>query len=394
MAMPMDSSRNPSRMMVAGLRSPLRFPARIATANMLSDSGASDSPACSALYSRTIWKKIGSAIIAPPSATCWSSWPEIPRRNIFERNRSGSIRASLPARFRRTSHQASSASDTAPMASSAPTASPPSCHTRMPRTRPPMPKTDRTAPTRSMPRSPVYGHVPDPADPGQDDRDDDQLEREADAPRQEGRDEPAEQRADGGRDGGRGADERVDPLLVGALEVAVDERLHRGEQERRAEAAEDRPEDDDRPQVLGEGHRQGADRVAEQAQDVGLLAPDQVADLAADQDERRGDEGLEGDRRLDAAHRGAEVGDDRGDRDVHQGRVDDQDEHRRREQEREPPIELGGRRGGLRRWLRSCGRRCRRCRCRRSRRCAGARPAAHELAGLGDDDDERGQRRC
>ncbi len=256
----------------------------------------------------------------------------------------------MPARFRRTSHQARSASDTAPIASSAPTASPPSCHTRIPSTSPPMPSTDRTAPTRSMPRSPVKGTSLIRPIPDRTTRDDDQLEQEADAPREEGRDEPAEQRADGGRDGRGGADERVDALLAGALEVAVDERLHRGEQQRRAEAAEDGPEDDDRPQVLGEGHRQRADRVAEQAQDVGLLAPDQVADLAADQDERRRDEGLQGDRRLDAAHRGPEVGDDGRDRHVHQGRVDDQDEHRCREEQRETSIELGGhlrrRRGG------------------------------------------------
>ena len=44
---------------------------------------------------------------------------------------------------------------------------------------------------------------------------------------------------------------------------------------------------DDRGEALGERHRQRADRVAEQAEHVGTLASDQVADLAADQDERR-----------------------------------------------------------------------------------------------------------
>ena len=39
---------------------------------------------------------------------------------------------------------------------------------------------------------------------------------------------------------------------------------------------------------------------AEQAQDVGALAPEEIADLAADQDERGGDERLERDRGLDA----------------------------------------------------------------------------------------------
>ena len=44
-----------------------------------------------------------------------------------------------------------------PIASSSATDSPPSCHTRTPTTRPPIPTTERTAPTTSTDRSPVYG---------------------------------------------------------------------------------------------------------------------------------------------------------------------------------------------------------------------------------------------
>ena len=98
-----------------------------------------------------------------------------------------------------------------------------------------------------------------------------------------------------------------DLLLGRAFEVAVDERLHRGQQQRRAEPADDRPEDDDRRQALRERHRQRADRVAEQAEHVGALAPDEVADLAADEDERGRDQRLERDRRLDAADGRVEV---------------------------------------------------------------------------------------
>ena len=43
-------------------------------------------------------------IIAPPSATFWSSCPEIPSRNSLDVKRSGSISVGLPSRFRRTSH--------------------------------------------------------------------------------------------------------------------------------------------------------------------------------------------------------------------------------------------------------------------------------------------------
>ena len=85
---------------------------------MLSDSGASDSPACIALYSRVICKKSGSAIIAPPSVICCIICPEIPIRKCGNRNRSGSSRVGLPSRLRLTSHQASSASATAPSAMS------------------------------------------------------------------------------------------------------------------------------------------------------------------------------------------------------------------------------------------------------------------------------------
>ena len=56
------------------------------------------------------------------------------------------------------------------------------------------------------------------------------------------------------------------------LEVAVDRGLHRREEERGPETADDRPEDDDREQALRERHRQRADRISEQAEDVRALA--------------------------------------------------------------------------------------------------------------------------
>ena len=76
---------------------------------MLSDSGASDRPACMALYSSTICRKIGSAIIVPPSAICCIICRRCRAGSACERNRSGSISAGLPGRLRRTSHQASAA---------------------------------------------------------------------------------------------------------------------------------------------------------------------------------------------------------------------------------------------------------------------------------------------
>ena len=55
-ATPTTSRPKPSRMISLGRRSAALRPASSATANMLSDSGASDRPASIALYSSTIWR--------------------------------------------------------------------------------------------------------------------------------------------------------------------------------------------------------------------------------------------------------------------------------------------------------------------------------------------------
>ncbi len=154
-AIPRLDRKKPARMIAAGRRSPAFLPATSAAANMVSDSGASDSPACRALYSSVIWKNSGRAIMAPPRVTCCSIWAVTPAVKFGCRNRSGSSRVTFCSRLRRTSHRASSTSATAPSAISRPTSSPPSCQTRIPSTTPPMPTTDRTAPTRSIWREPV-----------------------------------------------------------------------------------------------------------------------------------------------------------------------------------------------------------------------------------------------
>ncbi len=53
-ATPTARSRKPARMILLGLRPPAFLPATSATANMLSESGAIERPASSALYSSTI----------------------------------------------------------------------------------------------------------------------------------------------------------------------------------------------------------------------------------------------------------------------------------------------------------------------------------------------------
>ena len=89
--------------MLLGRRPPALRPASSATANMLSESGARVKPVFIALYSSVIWRKIGSAIIAPPSVTFCSNWPEIPVVKCGNLNSPGSINVGFPARLRRTS---------------------------------------------------------------------------------------------------------------------------------------------------------------------------------------------------------------------------------------------------------------------------------------------------
>ena len=155
MPSPATSRMNPTRMRFAGRPLALR-PARIATKNMLSDSGAIDSPASRALYSSTICRYSGSTIMVPPSAICCISCPLTPDWKTFDLKSTGSISVALPRFLRLTSHQAKPSSAMMPSPISSATYSPPSCHTRMPRTMPPMPITESTAPPQSTTREPVY----------------------------------------------------------------------------------------------------------------------------------------------------------------------------------------------------------------------------------------------
>ena len=186
----------------------------------------------------------------------------------------------------------------------------------------------------------MYSTSRDQVDPEEHDRDHDGLEGEPDPPGEVRRQEPAEEGTDRRRDGRRRPDQRVDAHLLLALEVAVDERLHGRHEQRRTEATQHGPEDDDGEQVLGEHHRDRAGGVAEQAEHVRALATEEVAELAADEDERSRHEGFEGDRRLHAADRRVEVLHHGGDRHVHERRVEDEHEHRQRQEEAETPAPL------------------------------------------------------
>ena len=153
--LPVDLGERPTPIKLAGRRFDALRAATSAVANIVRERGASERPACSALYSSAICRKIGSAIMAPPSVICWSICWVTPTLNFGNLKSSGSRTLTFPCRCRLTSQKARAVRAIAPAPMSAPTNSPPSCQTRMPSTIPPMPRTDKPAPTTSRRRGPV-----------------------------------------------------------------------------------------------------------------------------------------------------------------------------------------------------------------------------------------------
>ena len=229
---------------------------------MLSDSGASDSPASIALYSSTICRKIGSTIIAPPSAICCSSCCETPSRKHLAREQVGIDQRRLalalaPPQPRGERRRAPPRPTTmrAPTGLAALLPGEDAEHDAAHAERP------RAARRRRRPAGPGVGHVAHIPSPDSTIAMTTASSRNADAPRQVGGDEAAEQRPDGGRDRRRRADQRVHPAS------APRPRSCRGSATASPGSSSDapsppidRPEDDDRRQALGEGHRQRADR--------------------------------------------------------------------------------------------------------------------------------------
>ena len=244
-----------------GRRAPAFLPASTATPNIVSESGASDRPVCSALYSSTICRKIGRAIIAaaqrdrsgaavPRSRTGTSSIGTDPDRAASASPRACGARATSASDPKRHRPDDQELGDGLPAFLPRQDAQDDAAHAEDGEDR-----ADRVDLARSGVR-----HVLDAPGAEQHDRDDHELEQEADPPREERGDEAAEQWSDRRGDRRRGTDQGIDPLLRGSLEVAVDQRLHRRQQERRAEPTDHGPEHDDRGHALGERHRQRARR--------------------------------------------------------------------------------------------------------------------------------------
>ena len=188
-ATPTTRSAKPSRMMLLGRCAPAFLPASSATPNIVSESGAIDRPVCIALYSSTICKKIGSAIIIPPSDDLLEQLtrdaePEQLRPEQIRVDQRG-LRVALPVDQPPAERSHGDRADRQERRDGL---------ARLPAT-PGCPGRGRPCRGRrgspdhiDVPRSGVR-HVPDAADTGEHDGDDHDLEREADAPREERGDE-------------------------------------------------------------------------------------------------------------------------------------------------------------------------------------------------------------
>jgi hypothetical protein len=147
----------------------------------------------------------------PPSAICCSICCEIPSRNGFAVNRSGSRSVDQPPHRDRADEQERTDGGAALLPHQDAQHDP--AH----------PGDGEDGAHDVDVAGPGVGHVAHEPDAGQDGDDDHDFEREPHAPGQERGDEAAEQRSDCRGDRRRGTDEGVDLLLRRALEVAVDQ---------------------------------------------------------------------------------------------------------------------------------------------------------------------------
>ena len=174
---------------------------------------------------------------------------------------------------------------------------------RTPNTISPRPSADSAVPTRSS-RTPALaaalGHA---AGEHEDHEHDQDLAREDVAPREVGREQAADDRPDRDRDRGRGGDEPVGAGPFVALEVRGDERDDRGQDQRRADALQARPADQQHGEARRDRRDERAAAVDDAADREGALATDDLADLAAGDHQRGHHERVERDRRLDSGRR-------------------------------------------------------------------------------------------
>ncbi len=177
--------------------------------------------------------------------------------------------------------------------------------------------------------------------PEQDSDRDDHLADEDQPPGEVGGHPSTEDRAD--RDAGAGdpAEDAVGDRSVRSLVVAGDQRDHRRQDQRRADPLQDRPAERQRGHAPGGGGQPRPDAVDAEADREGPSPPPDVAELAAGQHQPRHHQRVEGDHRLDRRHRGVEVVDQLGDRDVHHGLIEHHQELGGRQDREDSPLGHG-----------------------------------------------------
>ena len=175
--------------------------------------------------------------------------------------------------------------------------------------------------------------IGDAARQKQDREHDHDLSCEHPAPREVRRAEAPDQRPDRDRDGARSRDEPVGRGPALGREVPGNEGDDGRQDQRRADALEERPAEEQHGQALRDRRRERAAAVDHAADREGALPTDYRPDLRAGDHQHRHHERVGGDRSLDAGHRRAHVLRDRRDRDVHHRAVERHQELARGERE-------------------------------------------------------------
>ena len=180
--------------------------------------------------------------------------------------------------------------------------------------------------------------LPDQPHAEQDADHDDDLAGEDHAPAQLRRRPAAEDRPDGDPGAGDAAEHAVGEGPILAFEVGGDQGDHRRHHQRGADPLEDRPaEHQARDAPGGRRERRAAAVDAEPDREDASPSHD-VAQLAAGEHQPRHHQRVERDHDLDRGHRGVEVLDELGDRDVHHRLVEDHQELRRAEDGQDSPF--------------------------------------------------------
>ena len=172
----------------------------------------------------------------------------------------------------------------------------------------------------------------------------DDVDAERPAPRVVRREEPADHRSEGDRRARDRAPGRERGRALAAREGRRQDRERRRHHQRRADALDQGLTDDQARHVPRQRGEQRSDREQTGADDEDAPVTVEVAEPAADHEQRRERQRVSGDDPLEARQRRVEFAQDGRDRDVEDRAVDDDDEQRGDDhRQRDPParIQLG-----------------------------------------------------